>query len=384
MVSRARALVPVLATRRAFAAEIRQVPQETIADLTNGGFFRMLQPKQWGGQELTPNTFFDVQRILARGCASTAWVMSVLAVHGWQLALFPEQAQRDVWQQDRDARIASSYAPTGTIEKVDGGYRLAGRWSFSSGCDHSSWLFLGGRIPADANHPTAQMRTFLVPRCDWQIEDNWHVVGLEATGSKDILVEDAFVPEHRTHKFSDGFNGRSPGLALHPNTLYRLPFGQLFVRSVSSSVIGVLEAALDAYIRVARGKIAASNKERVALDPVSQMVCAQARATLDEVILVLRRSFDEMLALLDAGEEIPLERRVQFRYESARAVDKCTDAVDALFTASGGRSLFRTSEMQRCFQDAHGIRAHFANKPEGPGRNLGGVLLGVQNTDLFL
>jgi 3-hydroxy-9,10-secoandrosta-1,3,5(10)-triene-9,17-dione monooxygenase len=384
LIERARSFVPALAERRGRAAELRRIPDETIAEMTQAGFFRLLQPRGWGGLEVPPNTFFEVQRTLATGCASTAWVMGVLAVHAWQLALFEKRAQREVWEADPNARIASSYAPTGTVRKVDGGYHLSGRWSFSSGCDHSSWIFLGGHIPADADHPTPQMRTFLLPREDWRIEDTWHVVGLEATGSKDIIVESAFVPSHRTHKFSDGFTCRSPGLAVHQASLYRLPFGQLFVRSVSTTAIGVLEAALDAYVGVARDKIAASNKGRVALDPVSQMVCAEARATLDEVVLVLHRSFDEMLAFIDANEPIPIERRVQFRYESARAVDKCTRAVEALFTASGGRALFRGAQMQRCFQDAHAVRAHFANKPEGPGRNLGGVLLGVPSTDLFL
>jgi len=384
LVARAEALGPTLRARIPLMRELRKIPNETIADLEDAGFFRMLQPASQGGMEVHPQTFFDVQIALATACPSTAWVMSVLAVHAWQLALFPEHAQRDVWGENQGARIASSYAPTGVIERAEGGYRVSGRWSFSSGCDHSQWIFLGGMVPPGNGHDAPQMRTFLLPREDWQIEDNWHVVGLEGTGSKDIVVPGAFVPEHRTHKLVDGFTGRSPGLDDNDSTLFRLPFGQIFVRSVSTSIIGVLQGALDAYLHVARQKVAASSGGAVKLDPVSQMVCADARATLDEVKLVLHRNMAELWAAADVGDSLAVERRAQFRYESARAVERCADAVDRLFTASGGRSIFVGGDLQRFFQDAHAIRAHFANKPEGPGRNLGGVLLGVENTDLFL
>ena len=383
LIEKARQMGPALSARTSQLRQLRQLPDETIHELREAGFFRMLQPKAWGGLEVHPSTFFEVQTCLAAACPSTAWVMAVLAVHSWQLALFPHQSQIDVWGADPHALIASSYAPTGTVEIVDGGYRLSGEWSFSSGCDHCSWIFVGGMVPQGA-HRAPQMRTFLLPRADWTIRDNWNVAGLEGTGSKDIVVAEAFVPEHRTHKLSDGYSGRSPGLEDHDGALFRLPFGQIFVRSVSSSIIGALEGALEAYVRVAREKVAASTGGKVSLDPVSQMVCAHARATLDEVKLVLHRAMDELWSAAHAGEMVSIERRALFRYESARAVDRCTDAIDQLFTASGGRSIFLGNEMQRYFADAHAIRAHFANKPESPGRNLGGIMLGVDNADLFI
>ncbi len=381
LVAWAEALGPALRERVPLTRELRQVPPATIEDLHQAGFFRMLQPQSRGGFEVHPNTFFEVQIALAAACPSTAWVMSVLAVHAWQLALFDPKAQEEVWADER-ALISSSYAPTGKVKRVEGGFHLSGRWSFSSGCDHCGWIFLGGMVPPREEGGQPQMRTFLVPRSDWSIEDNWHVAGLVGTGSKDIVVEGCFVPEHRTHRFIDGFTGKNHGG--HEATLYRLPFGQIFVRSVSTSSVGCLQGALAAYLDVGRKKLAASTGERVAVDPVAQMVCAEAQATLDEVRLVLHRSFDEMWGQLERGETLPLQRRVQFRYESARAVQRCTEAVDALFTASGGRSLFIGQDIQRFFQDVHGVRAHFANKPERPGRNLGGVLLGLENTDLFL
>jgi hypothetical protein len=154
----------------------------------------------------------------------------------WQLGLFPEEAQRDVWGKDTSVLITSSYAPTGKVERVDGGFRLSGRWSFSSGCDHCQWVFLGGVAPSDG--PIPDMRTFLLPRSDYRIIDNWHVAGLAGTGSKDIVVEGAFVPEHRTHRFVDAYMFQNPGQAVNTGPLFRLPFGCLFAFAIAVPAIG--------------------------------------------------------------------------------------------------------------------------------------------------
>ncbi len=305
---------------------------------------------------------------IAAACPSSAWVLGVVGVHAWQLALFPEQAQADVWGDDPRTLISSSYAPTGKIARQEGGYRVSGRWSFSSGCDHCRWVFLGGMVPPEGEGKPPEMRTFLLPRSDYRIDDNWHVAGLKGTGSKDVVVEDAFVPEHRTHRLVDGFKRRSPGNEVNPAPLYRLPFGQVFVRSVSTSA----------------KRIGAGDGSKVAEEAAAQLVCANAAATIDEVRLVLHRNMDEMMTLTRAGEDIPLERRVAFRHDSSRAVVRCAAAVDDLFTQSGGRAIFRESPMLRWFLDVHAARAHYANNPDKPGRNFGGVLLGLKNQDFFL
>jgi 3-hydroxy-9,10-secoandrosta-1,3,5(10)-triene-9,17-dione monooxygenase len=381
---RARALKPTLAGRVPRADELRRVPEETIADFQAAGFFRMLQPARWGGLEADPRTFFDVQMAVASACPSSAWVLGVVAVHSWQLALFPLQAQEDVWGSDRSVLISSSYAPTGKVTRADGGYRISGRWSFSSGCDHCQWVFLGGMVPPEAEGKPPEMRTFLVPRSDYTIDDNWHVMGLKGTGSKDIVIEGALVPEHRTHRLVDGFKRQSPGNEVNPSPLYRLPFGQIFVRSVSSSAIGAAQGALDAFVEVAAKRVAAGDGAKVAEDPATQTVCARAAALIDEATLILERNVDEMMALVRAGKDIGIDRRVRFRYDSSMAVAKSVEAVDLLFTASGGRAIFLGSPLLRYFLDVHAARAHYANNPDKPGRNFGAVQLGSKTTDFFL
>jgi 3-hydroxy-9,10-secoandrosta-1,3,5(10)-triene-9,17-dione monooxygenase len=383
LLARASELVPILQERAKKSEELRRLPDETIADFQSAGFFRMLKPKRWGGLEVHPNTFFDVQMKIANGCPSSAWVLGVIAVHAWQLGLFAEQAQKDVWESDSSTLISSSYAPTGTIEKVDGGFKVSGRWSFSSGCDHGAWVFLGGFVPTAEGAPP-DMRTFLLPRSDYRIDDNWHVIGLKATGSKDIVVEGAFVPEHRTHRLIDGFRCKSPGNALNSSPLFRIPFGQIFVRSVSTTSIGIAEGALETFIRVAAKRVAAGDGGKVAGDPNIQRLCAEAAAAVDELKLVLHRNMDELWSFAERGQEMPVARRVAFRFDSSNAADRACAIVGKLFNAAGGRAIFLGNPLLCYWLDVNAGRAHYANNPEKPARNFGGVQLDLKNTDFFL
>jgi 3-hydroxy-9,10-secoandrosta-1,3,5(10)-triene-9,17-dione monooxygenase len=228
------------------------------------------------------------------------------------------------------------------------------------------------------------MRTFLVPRADYRIDDNWHVAGLKGTGSKDIVVDDAFVPEHRTHRLIDGYFQKSPGNEINPAPLYRLPFGQVFVRSVSTTAIGIAQGALAAYLDIASKRIAAGDGAKVAEDPATQLVCARAAAEIEEVRAILYRNFDEMMAFARAGTAMPVELRARWRYDSSNAVERCRRVVDDLFTSSGGRAIFLGSPILRCFLDVHAARAHYANNPEKPARNFGGLQLKLKNADYFL
>ena len=376
-------LLPILRERAAGAEAARRIPAETIDDFRRAGFFRMLQPRRFGGFEVHPGTFFDVQIRVATACPSSAWVLGVLAIHNWQLALFPDAAQQEVWGEDPGRRISSSYAPTGRVVAVDGGYRISGRWSFSSGCDHCDWVFLGGFAPVAEGQPP-DMRTFLVPRCDYRIEDTWHTIALRATGSNDVVLDDVFVPEHRTHKMTDGFLCKSPGNEVNPAPLYRLPFGQLFVRSVSTTAIGIAIGALDFYKSVTATKVGAADGNKAAEDSAAQEACAHAASALDQVQLVLHRNLDSMMASSERGERIPVEQRVAWRWDSTEAVGRCVSVVDELFALCGARALFTDSPMHRFFLDVHGARAHYANRPEASGRNFGRVLLGKRSTDYFL
>ncbi|MHA7835040.1 MAG: acyl-CoA dehydrogenase family protein, partial [Algiphilus sp.] len=236
LLQRARDLVPKIAERAEQTAQNRRIPDETIQEIQDAGLFRVLQPKAYGGYEMDPNVFYDIAMILAEGCMSTAWVYGIVGVHNWQLALFDPRAAEDVWKDDTSTLVASTYMPKGQVTPVEGGFKFSGRWGFSSGIDHCEWVLLGGLIFNEGQPP--EYRTFLLPRSDFRVEDTWHTMGLKGTGSNDIIVEDAFVPEYRTHKATDGFNGTNPGKDTFTAPLYKIPFGQIFVRAVSSAAIG--------------------------------------------------------------------------------------------------------------------------------------------------
>lgn len=382
LVARAAALGPALRERAEAANTARTLPAETIADFQEAGFFRMLQPARWGGFESDPATFFAVQRELARACPSSAWVLGVVAVHAWQMALFPDEAQQEVWGDDPSTLVSSSYMPVGKVKRVEGGFLLSGTWGFSSGSDHCDWAFLGGFVPVDEGPP--DMRTFLVPKGDYALVDDWHVMGLQATGSKTVHIDECFVPEHRTHKFGDGFKQRSPGHAENTAPLFRLPFGQIFVRSVSTGAIGMAQGALDAFLDVQSKRRARGDGRKVAADPRAQQAAADAVETIDRLVITLERDFEAMMALCEAGERIPLEDRIRYRYHSARVGDECARVIDALMLASGGSAVFLQNPLQRFFRDVHTARGHYANSPDKPALNLGGTLLGGPNTDFFL
>ena len=379
-----KALIPSLRERSAAAIEARCIPEATIADFHDAGLFKIFQPKRYGGFELSPNALFESQIEVATACPSSAWVLGVVSVHNWQLSLFPEETQEEVWGEKNSTLISSSYMPVGKVERVDGGFRLSGRWGFSSGSAHCDWVFVGAFIPPEEGAKGPDMRTFLVPRSDYKIEDTWYTSGLTATGSNDVVIDNVFVPERRTHKFSDGFRCKSPGNEVNDAPLYKIPFGQIFVRSVSTSAIGMAQGALDAYRESTKTRIGRADGAKAAREPVAQRNCADAEIVIDREKQTLFGNFDEMMGYAEREERIPLERRARFRYESSMAVSRCVEVVDKMFTSSGGRAIFLNDPMQRYFQDVHACRAHYANNPEKPGLNFGSIQLELGNTDYFM
>jgi 3-hydroxy-9,10-secoandrosta-1,3,5(10)-triene-9,17-dione monooxygenase len=409
--ARARVMVPELKERALQCERDRCVPNQTIQAFQDAGFFRILQPKRWGGYELHPNDFYDVQMILAEGCMSSAWVLGVIAIHNWQMALFDDRAAQDVWGEDDSVLISSSYMPVGKVTRVDGGLLLSGEWAFSSGCDHCDWVFLGAIVPplpGQEDQPP-QMRTFLLPRKDYDIVDDWYVMGLKGTGSKTVVVKDALVPEYRTHKALDGFLCQNPGNAVNQAALFRMPFGQVFVRAVSTSAIGALQGAIDHFKSTVATRVGKSDGKSAGEDPFAQQAVAEAGAIVDELKLVLHRNFDRLMEAASIGSEVAgseaagfettgfetagsevngaeltIDERIKMRYDSALVIDKCVQGVDKLFAFAGGSGIYEGHPVLRCFLDIHAGRAHTANNPYKFGKNWGAVQLGQPNTDFFL
>lgn len=377
MMASIKALQPTLRERNQETRELRKVPQASIDALQDMGFFLSLQPKRYGGLELSPQDFFKMQIALAESCMSTAWAGGIIAVHAFQIALMDDRAQQAVWGDSIHTRVSSSYAPMGKVTVVDGGFKLSGRWGWSSGSDHCSWVLLGAIIPGDG------YRTFLVPKKDYEIIDTWQAMGLQGTGSNDIVVEDAFVPDYMTHGQMDGFGCTNPGQAENTGDLYKLPWAQSFIRVVSTPAIGACKAAVELYKHAVLNK-ASGDPTKLAGDTQVQERIAGALNGIDEMEALLFGNFDKMTAQIAAGETVPLEDRIRYRYHASLVITKSIDIIDSLFEVAGGASVFVGSEIQQRFLDVHTARAHVANNPTSFSRNLGGVSLGMDNGDFFV
>jgi len=357
-------LLPVLRDRAQEAEDQREVPADSVKALADTGFFRLLQPAAFGGLEADPLTFLTAVKMIASACGSTGWVASVLGVHPWQLALFPPPAQEEVWGADPATRVSSSYAPTGRAAAVDGGHLLTGRWSFSSGCAHASWVLLGGIVP-DADGTPTDFRTFLLPASDYAVDDVWDTVGLRGTGSNDIVVDEAFVPGHRSLSFMDVSRLVSPGQAVNPAPLYRLPYGAVFSYAITTPIIGMAVGAYDAHVAYQRDRVRASYVgQKAAQDPHGQVRVAEAAARLDDAWLAAEHNMTALMTHARAGEKIPFALRLRVRRDQVRGTGQAISAVDLLFENSGGRALRTGTPIQRFWRDAHAGRVHAINDPE--------------------
>ncbi|MCP9620229.1 flavin-dependent monooxygenase [Nocardia otitidiscaviarum] len=382
VLDRVRDLLPAIRERAVQAEEQRRIPDATIAELTAAGVFRMLQPARFGGAEASPVAFYEVIRAIATACPSSAWVASVLGAHPWQLALFDDRAQQDVWAENPDTLVSSSYAPTGKLTAVEGGYEISGRWSFSSGCDHAQWVFLGALVPSDQG---MDYFTVLVPRSDYVIEDVWDVSGLAGTGSNDIVIDKAFVPAYRAYSAADQANLVGPGQELNTAALYKISFGSVFSNTITAPIIGAAQGAYEAHIARQRERVRLSyGGQKVAEDPFAHVRIARAASEIDAAILQMERNIGEQLRYAEAGEEIPFESRLRARRDQVRGTERALEAIDLLFKNSGGHSIRRPNPIERHWRDAHAGSVHAINDVERALAMFGKGAMGLEVTDRML
>lgn len=360
---RVEALLPTLRERAQEAEDLRQIPEESMKALQETGFFRLLQPTQWGGHAADPVVFYDTVRKIASACGSTGWVAGIIGVHNWHLALYDQQAQQDVWGEDTDVRISSSYAPMGAGQAVDGGYIVRGSWAWSSGSDHATWAVLGG--PVIKNGKPVDFGSFLIPRSDYRIDDVWNVVGLRGTGSNTVVVEDVFVPTHRFLSFRAMSEGRAPGLEQNTDPVYKMPWGTIHPTTISTPIVGMGYGAYEAHVEHQGKRVrAAYAGENAKDDPFAKVRVAEAASDIDAAWRQLSGNVAEEYALLVAGEEVPFDLRVRARRDQVRATGRVIAAIDKLFESSGATALANGTPLQRFWRDAHAGRVHAANDPE--------------------
>lgn len=377
LLARAEALVPVLRERAGRTEELRQLPDDTIDDLHRSGLFRILQPKRVGGSELPFRSIVELVSMIGKGDGSTAWVLANLAAHHWLLGMWPKEAQDEIWGDSPDNLIGSALIfPRGRARPVDGGYRVTGRWPFSSGVDPAAWNLVGA-IVHDEERGVSQPRIFLLPAKDYTIIDTWHVIGLAGTGSKDIAADDVFVPEYRSVAVQEITGGPNPGSEVNPSVLYQLPAVSLFAFCIAGVSLGIAQGAIEYFAETTRTRTSYYTGRNLADFVTLQIHLAEATAITHSARAVMLLDCDEATRIVADGKVPSLEQRARYRRDGAYAATLCTRAVDVLFHAAGGGAIYARNPLQRAFRDVHAANAHYVLNWDINGAMYGRVLLGL-------
>jgi 3-hydroxy-9,10-secoandrosta-1,3,5(10)-triene-9,17-dione monooxygenase len=289
-----------------------------------------------------------------------------------------QPAQDIVWDRDLDALIASSLVfPAGRAVPVDGGYRLSGRWPFSSGIDASDWIMLGGMIPLRGEGGAPDPAMFLVPKSEFEVIDNWDVTGLAGTGSKDVAGKDVFVAEPMMLRAGDVRGGPTPGAAANPGAVFRLPVLALFPHIVAAPALGMAMGAYEHFIEAGRSAQSTYNRSRLAEHTTLHLKVAEAGALIAAARFLLRDNCAEAHAVYDAGGDASEEQKHRWRRDGTYAGKLAAQAVDILYGVTGGRGLFRANPIQRHFRDVHAANAHIGLSWDINGAEYGRVALGL-------
>lgn len=382
LLQKARELAPKLRERAAETGKARRMPEQTIRDYWDAGLWYLLKPKKFGGPELRPDVALSVAYELSRGDGSAGWVWAVMTIHDYLVALWPEEFQHEYWA--KDTLSASSFAPTGKATPANGGYRVSGKWSFSSGIDLADWLLLGTFFgPPSGGSPIPDIRYVMLRKGDYKPIDDWHVFGLRGTGSKSVAVDDVFVPNHRICAMIDLIQGTAPGRDLHASPLYKASAWSVIPFTISSPANGIAQGGLDAFLDEMKVREASFDHSPLAKKPGMHLVVAEASAMIDAANLLYKRSFTETIDKIMAGEPLSLEHRARSRRDQGWSVHQARLAAEKLFTATAGRGIYEGNHVQRAFADLQALQGHIVAGWDMPAYNYGQVMLGGAPSDPF-
>ena len=363
LLARVQALKPVLRERAEQTDRNRRVSTETIAELRATGLFRALQPHRYGGLELGFTDMVRMNLHLASGCGSTGWCAGQAVIHNWIMALFPVEAQDEVWANPEDI-VASSYLPIGKCEAVEGGYRVSGQWPWASNCDNAEWFMVGAMLPPrEAGAPPTPMWV-VINRKDAVIHDTWHSAGLSGTGSKTVVVEEPlFIPAYRAMPLPVINSTQAPGSLVNTNPMYRLTFAGAAPFALSSLVVGMALGAVESFEELARERKAVQiGGPPLALNTLShvQLALAEAAAEVDAASTLLLRDVAEMEAVLARGELPEVSLRIRNRRDHAFAARLSSAAVNRLFEALGANVCMLSHPVQRAWRDVNVATRHIS------------------------
>ena len=371
---RVAAISPVLAANAQACVEARSVVPESMKVMVEAGVFRIPQPARTGGYEMSLRTLADAVTALSEACPSSGWVAMVMGAHHFCLGAWPEQAQDDVFRGGREGLVAGTLSWQGNARKVDGGYVVNGRWQFCSGVDRSNWIMLGC-ANAETGAPFVHV---VAPREEIVIDDTWHVLGLEGTGSKDVVAKDVFVPVHRALDTREMMKGSSPYAAKHATNLYRLSADSMLSMSVPAAILGSAKFALKKFIELTKERRVIVTGARKAEHGPSQIRLAEAAAELQCAQLLVHDGLELMAQVSQSGQgATDMGYRAQVKWQAAYAAELCRRAVSRLFAGSGAHSVYHSSPLQVAFRNVTVGAQHASLDFDTSGELYGRMRLGL-------
>ena len=348
LLRRAAALAPKFRARAADCETLRRTPDETIDDLIETRLHRMCQPARFGGSELDWEAVCEVSLVLGRGDCSQAWVSNIYAEHAYVIALFADEAQQEVWGTKIDALVSASIIPLRNgFERVSGGWKMSGRWSFASGLHHADWVVIAN-FTEDPEHAGDHLN-FLIPASDYVIDDDWYTMGMAGTGSATIVLDNAFVPDHRTITNSDVAAGRAPGTAFNTAPLYRMPFFGFAQLALCSVPVGTALGMVEDFAAT------------LGTSPGSEIISerlSEAAAETHAATLLLRDRARLNMECLSAGKALGETEAALTMRDGAYAMNLAKRAATRLFDMAGGRAQYLSAPIQRAFRDVQTSGSH--------------------------
>jgi len=362
-IDRAAELVPMIRDKAEEAERKRNVSPEIIEWMRETGYFRLLQPKKFGGFEYDMTTVIRCSLQWSSADASVAWVAGLAIIHQWIIALFPIECQEDVWGENPDTITFGSYAPAGECKRVEGGFRITGSWAYASGCLHGDWGLMGALLPSEDESAPPSPGFVIVPKSDYTIDETWDPMGLAASGSHNMVCDNVFVPEHRHVTFAQLASGNAPGYLAHKSNLYRYPLLSLIAYSISTPAVGCLQGALDHFVErtgnwETRGAVVRGGAKVAEYQSVQMRVGSAAGALKAARAMLFEQLEESRQTVIENGDTLSIAERLDNRLTQAYTIHLALQGLEELWGAAGGAGVQKSEYLQRAWRDAHAVAHH--------------------------
>jgi alkylation response protein AidB-like acyl-CoA dehydrogenase len=388
LAERARALQPYLLEHAGETEANRRISAEAMQRLADQGLTCLLRSQRYGGFAYGPAALVRIGFEIGRGCGSTSWGAMLTNSNDWFAAYWPQEVQDEIWGQTPGARLAAMAAPTGRCEKVDGGYRISGRWPWGSNCENSEWAIISAMLPEIDGEPQG-VGWFLVPMTELEIDqDSWFVSGMQGTGSKTVFVETpVFVPDRRVIRFNDIAAGKVPGCAIDGNTPARFAFTTFGAAGLVGAIIGMADGAVDWFTATVKEKVRIAmqpgTKRTAGDDPFVQAAIGQAKTMIQSGLALLEIELGKAEAKIFAGGTLSVEERVAVRRSLVFAAHESVDAVNLIMKLAGASAADTALPLQRFWRDINAAARHVALDANGVYAMAGRTLLGLPPMGAF-